>query len=468
MVSPRGRHYSPITPTWSRKNQYDRIAPVDVTNRHHTGTSTTEDMIMVEQSIQTILGPCQTLGRRGILAIAVATSLIWGDDVQALDIRESDEETNSRTRPGGTLQRDGAVRIREAKMVARIMALRGSVPQLWLADFRTALEGYGIVSISFKPSLVDIWKELHGEKPTTVDAVTLGDAWLDKAIREGTIQPIENPEQYRYWNELNSRWKRLVRRQGGRVFGIPYRWGCTVIVYRKDRMRSHELSDWGDLLVPALTRKIAFMDAPRELVGIALKTLGMSYNSSISDVRHCGISQEDVFQRVAALISQARVISNTDHVRAYSAGDIDVIVGSSDDLIPLAQKSSNSIVIVPSSGTALWADLWCVPAHAAGGALDGEPSPLLPAWFELCLQPVRAHPSAGLQRGASPRLLPSLQRTKASTCDPILSDALRPQERLGPRELPSVEVLAKSEFLEPLDDATISLYRSALAYKGSQ
>lgn len=374
------------------------------------------------------------------------------------------EADASSDRSTTTVEKGGAVRVREAKMVARIMALRGSVPQLWAADFRTALEGYGIVSLSFKPTLKDIYKELH---TTTVDAVTIGDAWLDKAIREGCIQPIDDPEQYRYWKSLNPRWKRLVRRQGGRVYGIPYRWGCTVVVYRKDRIRSAKmlLSDWDDLLRPELTRKIALMDSARELVGIALKTLGMSYNSNSIDMENCGISEEDVIRRVSALVSQARVISNIDHVRAYAAGDVDVIVGSSDDLIPLAQKSSNSVIIIPTSGTALWADVWCVPTRAAGGAQDGEPSPLLPAWFELCLQPVRAHASAGLQRGASPLLLPSQSQrydgATKSACHPIRSDTDE-QQRLDPREIPSVDVLNKSEFLLPLDDATISLYRKSL------
>lgn len=35
--------------------------------------------------------------------------------------------------------------------------------------------------------------------PTTADAVTLGDAWLQRAIREGLIQPIPNARQYRWW-----------------------------------------------------------------------------------------------------------------------------------------------------------------------------------------------------------------------------------------------------------------------------
>ena len=61
------------------------------------------------------------------------------------------------------------------------------------------------------------------------------------------------------------------------------------------------------------------------------------------------------------------MFSNENHVRAFSAGDIDVLVGWSDDILPLAQRISRSRVVAPASGTALWADLWVVPKHAAGG-----------------------------------------------------------------------------------------------------
>ena len=101
---------------------------------------------------------------------------------------------------------------REAKMVMRVTALRGSVPASWVQDFSTAMEGYGIVALTQKPQVADVWQELKGEaqnvkkkkskkqpKPTTVDAVTLGDAWLAAAIAQGLIQPIQGAKEHRYW-----------------------------------------------------------------------------------------------------------------------------------------------------------------------------------------------------------------------------------------------------------------------------
>ena len=250
-------------------------------------------------------------------------------------------------------------------MVIRLLALRGSVPQHYVSDFRTALEGYGIAAVSYKPSLSDLWRELEGTSKkkyarTTVDAITVGDASLDEAISRGLVQPIDAPQRHRYWNALNGRWRRLVSR-GDHIYGVPYRWGCTVVVFRKDRLQRYRggglrLADWDDLLDPRLSNRIAFMDSPREIIGIALKTLGLRYNASAAEARSCGVSADDLRRRVGRLVSQAKVISNKDHVRAYAAGDVDVIVGSSDDLITLAQRSSNSLLEAPSRPATLRAN----------------------------------------------------------------------------------------------------------------
>ena len=47
-------------------------------------------------------------------------------------------------------------------MVMRVSALRGSVPQQWVADFHTALEGYGVAALTQKPQMADILAELRG------------------------------------------------------------------------------------------------------------------------------------------------------------------------------------------------------------------------------------------------------------------------------------------------------------------
>lgn len=103
-------------------------------------------------------------------------------------------------------------------MVLRVSALRGTVPAQWSSDFGTALEGYGVAAVRPRPQMADIWRDLGGaplagaaaggakggkaqkpSPPTNVDAVTLGDVWLQPAIAQGLLQPIPHATDRRWW-----------------------------------------------------------------------------------------------------------------------------------------------------------------------------------------------------------------------------------------------------------------------------
>lgn len=98
-------------------------------------------------------------------------------------------------------------------------------------------------------------------------------------------------------------------------------------------------------------------------------------------------------------------------------------------------------------------------------AQDGEASPLLPAWLELGLQPVRAQRSKGLRGGASPLLLPGGPWKRGSVACSLIEPAEPPpgSSELEGGLMPSSEVLERSEFLLPLDADTAALYRRLLA-----
>lgn len=392
-------------------------------------------------------------------------------------------------------------KVHEVKMVLRVTALRGSVPLSWSSDFSTAMEGFGFVVVTQRPKLTDILSDLRGTKtkkknvpPTTADLITLPDTWIQGAIQEGLVQPIPLAKQHRWWSTLAPEWQHLVtrstitgtppQRKGGRggggemeVYGCPYRFGCLLLVSRmkndlKNGSSRNAVVDWNDLLQPALKKKIAFMDSSRELVGVALKTLGLSFNSSARDLGKCGLNEEDVIRRVDQLASQIRVFGSMDSTRAMIAGEVDVAVGWSDDMLPLAARSNDLQAVAPTSGSALWADVWCVPSHASGGAVDGEPSPLIHAWMELGLMPSRAQPSRGLRDGgASPLMLPSLtsplmsvgwgqEKQKEPICNLVVINPSREEVGNGLMGgvMPTESVLKQSEFLLPLDDDTRELH----------
>eukprot|EP00878_Enallax_costatus_P029578 GHUV01032093.1.p1 GENE.GHUV01032093.1~~GHUV01032093.1.p1 ORF type:complete len:156 (-),score=4.28 GHUV01032093.1:905-1372(-) len=121
------------------------------------------------------------------------------------------------------------------------------------------------------------------------------------------------------------------------------------------------------------------------------------FNATEADLAAAGFDRASVRRRVQQLRSQARLFSSQDHVRALLAGDVWVVIGSSTDLVPLAERTPSVNLVAPRDGTNLWADIWVVPANAEHGHLNSGPSPVLPSWLEFCVSPARAETLNGLR-----------------------------------------------------------------------
>jgi spermidine/putrescine-binding protein len=377
----------------------------------------------------------------------------------------------------------------------RIAALRGSVPPAWIKDFMQAQGKRMKFRVEFQGSLRGIISELASAllkerlSPQSImaaDLVTIGDSWLDMAICGEMIEPIKNPEQQEWFNHLNDRWKVHLRRDHngqidprGEVWGVPYRWGSMVVAYRKDKFAKHKIpaiEDWEDLWRPELRGKISMVDSPREVVGAVLKYMGASYNAKNFEYDVPG-GRNAVKEHFLMLQRQVRLFDSVHYLKAFGSGDVWVAVGWTSDVIPAAKRMSNVAVVVPKSGTSLWADLWSIPATSSipsdkvGGRVRG-PSPLIHQWFDFCLQPARATPfEQDVFPGASPLFLPDNTLDNTNKNDFIQRKSTNaiettPVKKGGPQldtnlvaGMPPANILQKSEFLEPLSDETLVDYK---------
>ncbi|WP_239651844.1 extracellular solute-binding protein [Neosynechococcus sphagnicola] len=276
------------------------------------------------------------------------------------------------------------------------------------------------------------------------DLVTLGDYWLATAIRQGLLQPLE-VNSLQHWVSLPSRWQALGRRDRqtgqpdsqGAVFAAPYRWGTTVIAYRRDKFQSlgWTPSDWSDLWRPELQGKISLLDQAREVIGFTLKQLGQSYNTlDLSAV-------PGLKSRLQSLNRQVKFYRSTDYLQPLLLGDTWLAVGWSADVLAALPLNPQIAGVIPLSGTALWADLWVRP-HGA------SPSDLVNPWIDFCWQPAIATQLSLLSKatspivnGLNPEVLPTALRT-----NPLL--------------YPAAAILERSEFLEPLPASALAQYQS--------
>ncbi|XP_073055469.1 uncharacterized protein [Primulina eburnea] len=360
----------------------------------------------------------------------------------------------------------------------KIVALEGSLPPIWIREFLRSQGKRVKFQPVFRRSLKDIFHELsdppnkrkiNPKSAAVADVVAFGDSWLNFAIEKGLIEPMNGLEEKDWFNDISDKWKVYLRRSSegnldsqGRIWAVPYRWGCMVIAYNKKEFLKHKLApveDWSDLWRPDLAGKISMVDSPREIVGAVLKYMGASYNTSNIDSEVVG-GRHAVQQQLDLLFQQVRLFDSQYYLKAFKAGDVWVAIGWSSDVLPMAKTMSNIAVIVPKSGASLWADFWAVPnvtrlvTDQIGGRVRG-PSPLVYQWIEFCLQPDRALPfKEEIIVGASP----------ISLDEPLE----KPQERRKGKpkldtnliaNVPPADILSKCEFLEPLSEDALSDYQ---------
>ncbi len=348
-----------------------------------------------------------------------------------------------------------------SQQVLRLLALKGSIPSQLLSDFsrfiqptstRVELVGEG----QFKEIITQLqeWQktgkaEAKGFKiplvpPTKSSAyipnlVSIGDAWLATAIQAKLIQPID-PQNLPSWNKLEPRWREVAQRDKrgisssiGQVWGVPYRWGTTVILYRRDKLIENNIplpTDWQDLWNPQLKQRISLLDRSREVIGLTLKKLGSSYNiADLSQTKNLRSDLEKLHQQV-------KFYSSDNYLQPLIMGDTWVAVAWSSDVIDLIQRNPNMGAVVPRSGTALSTDLWVQPTSPTQQSV--ERIKLTSQWLDYCLQPKVANQISLLTSSVSP-LLTSMNPSE-----------ILPDIRANSLILPPKDILNQSEFIYPL------------------
>lgn len=347
------------------------------------------------------------------------------------------------------------------KQRLQVQLLKGSIPAQLLEQFKASLKQPA--NLEFTPveqlvaafDLLKSWEQPKADKttspwqlpkiplinpaaPEVADLLTLGDFWLTDAIAQKLIKPLEIASLPQ-WQKLPQRYQELVKRnaQGfldpnGQIWAAPYRWGNTVIAYNRKKFESlgWTPTNWSDLWRKELQGKISLPNQPREVIGLTLKKLGYSYNTK--DLQQ--VSQ--LPQQLKALHQQVKFYSSDRYMEPLILGDTWLAVGWSTDVIPVLQRYKELSAIVPRSGSAVWADVWVSPTSSSSNQL------LAQQWIDFCWQDQSQRQISILSKAASPMGI-EINPTDI-------------QETLRSLLLVEAETLAKSEFLLPLPQETMS------------
>lgn len=262
------------------------------------------------------------------------------------------------------------------------------------------------------------------------DVVIPSDYMISRMIEEDMLEPL-NFENISNFSDIDPELKN-PEYDPENLYSVPYMWGLLGIIYNTT-MVDDPVDSWGIMFDEKYAGQILQFNNPRDAIGVALKYLGYSYNTT---------DEAQIKEAVDLLVEEAPLVQsyvmddifekmqgNVAAIGAYYYGDYLTMKDVNDDLA----------FALPKEGTNIYVDAMCIPKGA-------ENKDNAEAFINfMCTTDVG---------------LANCEETWYST--PLLSvrDALEPDVVNDPFAYPDAEILAMCESFKNLPADTLSLYNS--------
>jgi len=246
---------------------------------------------------------------------------------------------------------------------------------------------------------------------------------VDVYRKRGWLSPVSEA-QVPNLAHIDKRW--LEAFPGLEGYAVPYFWGTMGIAYRKDLVPA-PLTSWMDILQPAgyLHGRIGMVENSRDALGMALKALGYSANST--DSRQIKAAEKLLLSQKPHVKTYTYIALNEES--ALVSGDIIAAMLYSGDALMVQEHHQEIDYVVPSEGGNIWVDYLVVLENSKNKELART-------FLNFLNEPDNAAQLAEFVYYATPNMA---------------AEKLLPAEFLeDPIIYPSQAVLSRSEFYKPL------------------
>jgi spermidine/putrescine transport system substrate-binding protein len=255
------------------------------------------------------------------------------------------------------------------------------------------------------------------------DLIVVNGLMIEAYANRGWLAPIA-PASIPNVRHVDPRWRDAF--PGGRDRGVPYFWGTLGIGYRKDLL-PEGFSSWKEFFQPpqSLRGRISVLKSSRDAIGMALKALGHSVNTSDrSAIREAGrlLQAQRPFVRSYGYVSLSED-------SALVTGEVWASMVYSGDVISLREYQAEIGYVVPAEGSNIWCDYLTV-------FQSSKQKELAARFIDFLNRPEVAARNALFLNYASPN---------------SAARALLPPEHLQDEIVyPNEQVVSRSEFYRPL------------------
>ena len=250
---------------------------------------------------------------------------------------------------------------------------------------------------------------------------------LSRYVKQGWIAPLEF-DRAPNLKHLSMKWRQAFPE--AEEYAVPFFWGTLGIVYRSDLVNM-PITSWKQLFMPSeeLRGKIGMIDDPRDVVAMALKSLGHSANS---EDRQAIAKVQDVLRAQKPFVNNYLYIS-LDEDSSLVKGDIYASMAYSGDALMVAEHNEDIVYVLPEEGGNLWVDYFVLAKHSRNPDLAY-------AFLNFINDPENAAQMAEYVYYATPNMAAEKLLDKEFLADPTI--------------YPDRESLKNSEFYKPLSPRT--------------
>ena len=191
------------------------------------------------------------------------------------------------------------------------------------------------------------------------DVVIPSDYMISRLIEEDMLEKI-NYGNVTNFSDIDPTLKNPEYDPTGE-YSVPYMWGTVGIIYNTTKVTG-PVTGWESLFDSTLSGQILMFDNSRDAIGIALKYLGYSYNTTdeaqIQDAVDLLIQQKPILQSYVMDQIFEKLESGEAAIGPYYAGDY----------VTMVQNNPDLAFCFPSQGTNRFVDAMCIPKGSSNKA----------------------------------------------------------------------------------------------------
>jgi spermidine/putrescine transport system substrate-binding protein len=271
------------------------------------------------------------------------------------------------------------------------------------------------------------------------DIIVPSDYMLETMISVGIVQALDHSKIPNIKNIDPDPVFSNPKFNPGLKYGLPYMWGTVGLGYRQSKVDSAD--SWAVVFdSDKHSGRIALLDDQRAVLGLAMKYLGYSMNSTNADeinkARDLLIKQKKHIKTLAGDNGQDLLLS----------GEVDITMEYNGDIVQVQGEDDDIAYSVPKEGGEVWIDNMAIPTGAP--------------------HPDNAH--AFLNHINDPDVNAELTNTiQYATPNAAARKLINQEDLKNPAIYPSAEVISKSESLVDVGDATRLYDEAWTAFKAA-